>query len=236
MSKIHHSSNGHNPICGLCFQPIKKGERVNDHHPIYKSEGGIETVEVHQTCHVEFHSANGDFKTWDRKGGQNVPAGPAKLFPPQKRDSLVIQIRYWKEILKQGSWACIYSGVSLKDSAISLDHYLPWSFVAHDQLWNLIPTLAVVNSAKSDRLPANAYFEPFVKLQHKGLLISHQTLSERRWEKQVESFIADLKLGDKRDLLDLDNLRRAYQQTVLPLLELAKGLGFSPDWQYQISV
>lgn len=109
-----------------------------------------------------------------------------------------------------------------------------WAFVAHDQLWNLVPTLAVVNSAKSDRLPSNVYFEPFVNLQHRGLFISHQILGERRWEKQVESFIADLKLGDKRDLLDLEKLRRAYQQTVLPLLELAKGLGFFSDWQYRV--
>ena len=69
MSKIHHSSNGHKRICGLCFQPIKNGERVNDHHPIYKSEGGIETVEVHQKCHVQFHSSKGDFREWGRKGG-----------------------------------------------------------------------------------------------------------------------------------------------------------------------
>src|ERR1044071_8934341 len=54
MSAIHHSSNGDKRICGLCFQPIKTGERVNDHHPIYKSEGGIETVEVHQKCHIQF--------------------------------------------------------------------------------------------------------------------------------------------------------------------------------------
>ena len=72
MSKIHESSNSHKRTCVLCQQPIKQGERVNDHHPIYKSEGGIETVEVHQKCHVAFHSSNGDFRKWGRKGGQKT--------------------------------------------------------------------------------------------------------------------------------------------------------------------
>ena len=71
MSKIHHSSNGHKRLCGLCQQPISKGERVNDHHPIYKSEGGTETVEVHEACHRRHHGAPGrdglsDFQRWGR--------------------------------------------------------------------------------------------------------------------------------------------------------------------------
>jgi hypothetical protein len=49
---------------------------------------------------------------------------------------------------------------------------LPWSFVAHDQLWNLTPTSPEVNSSKSDNLPANTYFDRFVDLQHQGLITS----------------------------------------------------------------
>ena len=208
------------------YRISKESEQVIIH------EAWIDYLKKHYSIIISW--ASWKWLEYMQRCNPNVPAVPTKLFPPQKRDSLNVQIRYWKEILKHDSCECIYSGISLKDSTISLDHYLPWSFVAHDQLWNLVPTLAVVNSAKSDRLPANVYFEPFVNLQHRGLFISHQILGERRWEKQVESFIADLKLGDKRDLLDLEKLRRAYQQTVLPLLELAKGLGFFSDWQYRV--
>jgi hypothetical protein len=39
------------------------------HHPKPKSEGGVEVVEVHQSCHVQHHSSQGHFKEWGRKGG-----------------------------------------------------------------------------------------------------------------------------------------------------------------------
>ena len=64
MSTIHHSSYDNKQLCNLCHQPIKQGERVNNHHPIYKSEGGIETVLVHQKCHVQFHSSKDNFRAW----------------------------------------------------------------------------------------------------------------------------------------------------------------------------
>jgi transcriptional regulator with XRE-family HTH domain len=70
----------------------------------------------------------------------NVPAVANKLFPPQERGSLNSQKSYWKLILKQTNLQCIYSKQTLPSHGFSLDHYLPWSFVAHDQPWNLIPT------------------------------------------------------------------------------------------------
>lgn len=167
-----------------------------------------------------------------QRRNQNVPAVSAKLFPPRERAPLVEQTSYWKSVLKHHPFECIYSGTALNDKRISLDHYLPWSFVAHDHLWNLVPTLPEVNSAKSDNLPAVIYFDKFVSLQHRALVISQRHLSEQRWERLVEPFMSDLKFGSGRDLLVLEKLRDAYQLTLMPLLELARNLGFSAGWQY----
>ena len=104
--------------------------------------------------------------------------------------------------------------------------------MAHDHLWNLVPTVTEVNSVKSNNLPASVYFDKFVSLQHRGLVISHRHLSEGKWERFVEPFILDLKFDSKRDLFVLEKLRMAYQLTLLPLLELAKNLGFSTGWKY----
>lgn len=163
---------------------------------------------------------------------QGVPAVSSKLFAPQQRDSLKTQIEYWKIVIKHSDVICIYTNEKLLADKISIDHYLPWSFVAHDQLWNLIPTSPEVNSSKSNNLPANAYFDRFVALQHHGLTITNQYAEARKWEKYIESFITDLRLNDKHDLLDHNKLRRAYEASLKPLLELAKTLGFSSNWRY----
>jgi hypothetical protein len=164
-----------------------------------------------------------------------TPAIASKLFPPAKRDTLARQTKYWRAILGhpgRPQLRCIYSGEILTAEGFALDHYLPWSFVAHDQLWNLVPAPAVVNSAKSNRLPSEDYFRGFVNLQHQGLLIARQTLSEGQFGKLTEDYLADLHLPTLEALLDPERLTRAYEQTIGPLITLATNQGFSPNWQY----
>ncbi|WP_019505247.1 HNH endonuclease domain-containing protein [Pleurocapsa sp. PCC 7319] len=163
----------------------------------------------------------------------NIPNIVSKLFIPQQRDSLSKQTKYWKLILNHQKIKCIYSQIELDKNSISLDHYLPWSFVAHDQLWNLIPTTPSVNSSKSNNIPAEKYFTDFVKLQHQGLTIYAQNNSERKWHNYAEDYIAELKVNKADDLLNIDILNNAYQATLQPLVSLAAIQGFKQNWIYQ---
>ncbi|MDB9446478.1 HNH endonuclease domain-containing protein [Anabaena sp. CS-542/02] len=162
----------------------------------------------------------------------SIPNVVNKLFMPQQRDSLANQTKYWKTILEHQDIKCIYSQVQLNKDEISLDHYLPWSFVAHDQLWNLIPTTKSVNSSKSNNIPSEKYFSNFVKLQYLGLDIYHQKVSQSKWLNDVESFVAELKVNQANDLLNLEILTNAYEKTIQPLSSLATIQGFSANWVY----
>ena len=163
----------------------------------------------------------------------NVPAVANKLFPPQHRDPLKAQTSYWKLVLKHTDVRCIYSGETINSDALALDHYLPWSFVAHNQLWNLVPTLTAVNSAKSNKLPSDIYFDDFVTIQHLGLNISRKQMTESKWNKHIDSYMSDLKLYEKDDLLKLEIIRRAYKSTLTPLISLAASQGFMANWSYK---
>jgi transcriptional regulator with XRE-family HTH domain len=163
----------------------------------------------------------------------SIPALVNKIFMPQQRGSLLSQTKYWKRVLQHKSIECIYSRQLLSLDDIALDHYLPWSFVAHDQLWNLIPVVPSVNSSKSNCLPAQQYFERFVSVQHSGLMVSSEHLERKVWERQVESYINDLRVNNPDDLLNIDSLRKAYETAVLPLLTLAGNQGFTSNWIYR---
>lgn len=163
----------------------------------------------------------------------NTPNIASKIFMPQQRDSLTKQTKYWKVVLSHERMKCIYSNVELDPDRFSIDHYLPWSFVAHDQLWNLIPTTPSVNSSKSNSLPNDKYFKEFVSLQHKGLTISSKHLSKAHWLSYTESYIAELKLSQPTDLLDIEIVRNAYTETMKPLISLATIQGFPKDWVFQ---
>lgn len=167
-----------------------------------------------------------------QKCNPSTPALVNKLFMPSQRESLSKQTKYWKLILeKRPESCCIYSNQILNPTRLSLDHYLPWSFVAHDQLWNLVPVVPEVNSSKSNNLPSQKYFTQFVEIQHFGLVTSHQFMEKKQWEDDVEPYISDLKLS-LDDLLDLDRLKNAYELTLIPLMNLAKNQGFSTEWSF----
>jgi len=163
----------------------------------------------------------------------SVPGIVEKLEPPMMRTSLARQTHWWKEALPRlpAPARCIFSGESLDPSAFSLDHYLPWSLVAHDRLWNLIPVSRSVNSAKSDRLPAPHYLEGLVRTQHAALTILREAWSNSRWNAAVEPWLVDLALS-KDALLDRAKLGAAYESTITPLMLIGGRQGFVQGWEY----
>ncbi|WP_410479158.1 HNH endonuclease domain-containing protein [Pedobacter miscanthi] len=45
------------------------------------------------------------------------------------------------------------------------EHFIPYAFVSHDLIWNLIPADPSFNSPKNDRLPRiEDYFDGFYNL------------------------------------------------------------------------
>jgi transcriptional regulator with XRE-family HTH domain len=167
-----------------------------------------------------------------QKCNVNVPAVANKLFPPQERDSLSNQKSYWRLVLKETKIHCIYSKQPLSLDSFSLDYYLPWAFVAHNQPWNLIPVLPEVNLSKSNFIPDDNYFDEFVNLQHLGLSVSNKIMETQRWNNYVEPYLADLKIADTSSLLDLPILKAAYESTFSPLISIALRQGFT-RWSYR---
>ena len=67
----------------------------------------------------------------------------------------------------RGGVTDIYTGLPVNETDMSLDHFIPWSFVLHDRLWNLAPVSTAINSSKSDSLPdLNQHLENFCTLQY----------------------------------------------------------------------
>ena len=82
----------------------------------------------------------------------NVPGIAEKLDVPRKRQmNLVIQ--YWKKIIEIKPVDEIYLNQPLTSQNISIDHFVPWSYVAHNEFWNLHPTTKRINSKKGNNLP-----------------------------------------------------------------------------------
>ncbi len=102
----------------------------------------------------------------------NVPNITNKIIKPAKRNSLETQKKlYWDIVIKEyGYLECIYTGKKLYKSSYAVEHFLPYQYVVHDLMWNLIPADPIFNSIKSDKLPRfDKYFKSFYEIQHTGV-------------------------------------------------------------------
>lgn len=53
--------------CHFCREAIKPRQKVEYHHPVYKSRSGKKVAPTHKRCHRFHHSKQGDFKAWGKK-------------------------------------------------------------------------------------------------------------------------------------------------------------------------
>lgn len=161
-----------------------------------------------------------------QKHNDNVIGLTEKLEKPTQRN-LTIANDYWKGYLKDNSsLQCIYSNQTISLQNLSLDHFIPWSYVAHDRLWNIIPTPKNVNSAKNDKLPDTAlYFDKFSQLQYQSFIFYIQKEKFKLLEDYSLLFHEELKpiAGFTYDVF-----KNTLQKQIYPQLEIAKNMGFAP--------
>lgn len=176
-----------------------------------------------------------DFAYWNltlflQTRNPNVPAIPNKLIRPDVRNSLTKQHNYWDMVMElNGPIQCIYTDTELHPQDYALDHFIPWSFVCHDLLWNLIPSNGSINSSKSNKLPDLDFYLPkLAALQHHSIKVM---INAGREPKVMEDFVS---LGySAKDLADMssDRFRELYERTFYPINQIALNMGFE-TWKY----
>ena len=160
-----------------------------------------------------------------QKRNPNIPAIPLKLHAPVNRD-LGPARKFWNNILRLVPAHDIYSEELLKPESFSVDHYIPWSFVLHDRLWNLVPTTRESNSSKNDRLPSMDHcFEPFSRLQYSAYELA---IKKNIGRKLLEDF-HDLNIYREEKILPYSLFKQQLYETIMPLFQMAKNSGF-PLW------
>ena len=170
-----------------------------------------------------------------QSNNMGVPAIANKLQAPKRKERMQLQRAFWQDVMTVQPVRCIYSKTDLSSEHFVLDHYVPWHFYTHNHLWNLVPTTAEVNSSKSDRLPANRYYDNFLHLQHCAVRMLAKSPS--KWKTLRESY--EMGLYDAEGQVGFDsltvfeNLKQRYSRVILPAIELAKARGFAGDWEWE---
>lgn len=166
-----------------------------------------------------------------------VPNLASKLLPETERQPLTAMRQIFAKVLSafpqdEILTRCIYTDEALNLSRFDIDHFLPWTFVTHNRMWNLVPIPQSLNSHKSDRVPHSDYLPRIANYHRTFAMYSRRVITKRKWENKIgEPFLSDLRLPDFDSLTDLASMERAFRTNVEPLMELAKSNGFTGDWK-----
>ena len=178
-----------------------------------------------------------DFTFWNltvflQKRNPNVPDVSSKLVKPIQRESLIKQHHFWDAYIEiNGSIKCIYTGKELHKKDYDLDHFIPWSFVSHNLLWNLLPADSSINSSKRNNLPMlDVYLHPFAQMHKKAI----QTIYKKNPNNKIFEDYLTL-YSSIPELINLsDNaFYNVFQKTFSPMVQIAENMGFK-YWQNSI--
>ena len=160
----------------------------------------------------------------------NVPNIPSKLIKKEERNSLSPQHKCWDTAISNGlEVRCLYTNKLLEVKEYDLDHFIPWSFVSHDLLWNLMPADSSINSSKSNKLPDLELYLPKLAEAHQAAL--RINIEKGKQDKLLEDYLSlghtpqDIAMMDREHLLD------CFFQTFTPMNQIALNMGFE-SWKY----
>lgn len=170
-----------------------------------------------------------------QKRNPSVPGIADKLYPPYERKLERVK-KYWRLILSLEPVYEIYGDNILTENDLSIDHFVPWSYVAHDEMWNLNPTTKSINSSKSNNLPDwNTYFEKLVRQEYQSYqMLWKYDVVHKEFDKCAKEHINndDIRYRIYRKGLEFTEFAGELESIILPVYQSAKNCGFT-NWKYQ---
>ena len=104
---------------------------------------------------------------WLQNNNPDVPGLVYKLTSLDEKMRKHENVRkLWNSIMSENEICDVFTDNPLNGKSYDIDHFVPWSFVMNDELWNLMPMDSNLNSSKNNKLPPwEPFFERFARNQ-----------------------------------------------------------------------
>ena len=164
---------------------------------------------------------------WLQNNNPEVPGLVYKLLPMDEKMRKLGKVRnLWEGILAFREITDVFTGKPVVQGQYDVDHFIPWSFVMNDELWNLMPMDSSLNSVKSNKLPQwDPFFSRFAENQYVLYEMIHEKpgihkLYEACWRDNLHSIWAGQELyrpGNTKEMFDIilaRNMRPVYDSAM----------------------
>lgn len=168
---------------------------------------------------------------WLQNNNPEVPGLIYKLAPLDEKMRKLGNVRkLWDGILEKQQIVDVFADKVVDRENYAVDHFVPWSFVMNDELWNLMPTHSSVNSSKSNHLPRwDAFFARFAENQYIMYREIHESegihkLFEKCYQHNLHSIWANRELY--RPGNSSEEFRNILEVNMRPLYDSARRQGY----------
>ena len=110
----------------------------------------------------------------------------SKLDESAKRNNL----SKYRQILFEEfeSKTCFYCGKKLDPNKIDVDHFIPWSFIKDDNLWNFVLACPTCNREKKDKLPDSRFLMELID-RNQHIIIEKNRVEMKNYQSKMLSYI-----------------------------------------------
>ena len=146
--------------------PYTLGESSNINKEIYFNESWRRMIQENTVAilgWIQYEKIK-----WLQNNNPEVPGLVYKLAPMDEKMRKLANVRnLWNEVLVLTEVRDVFTGKIVDPKKYEVDHFIPWSYVMNDELWNLMPMDSSLNSAKSNKLPIwDRFFGAFAENQY----------------------------------------------------------------------
>ncbi len=173
---------------------------------------------------------------WLQNNNPEVPGLIYKLAPMDEKMRKLGHVRkLWEGILDLTPVRDVFTGQPVVPKEYDVDHFIPWSFVMNDELWNLMPMDSSLNSSKSNRLPKwDPFFDAFAGNQYLMYELIHEKPElYKRFEACYRDNLHSIWAG--QELYRKGNSRETFysilEKNMMPVYDSAKRQGYEV-WNY----
>ena len=168
---------------------------------------------------------------WLQDNNPKVPGLIYKLAPMNEKMRKLSNVRkLWEGILEIQGIRDVFTGKEIVPKQYDVDHFIPWSFVMNDELWNLMPMDSSLNSSKSNHLPKwNPFFKDFAYNQYilYGMIHENENI-HKRFEACYRDNLHSIWAG--QELYRKGNTEEEFynilEKNMLPVYESARRQGY----------
>ena len=114
---------------------------------------------------------------WLQNNNPEVPGLVYKLAPLDEKMRKLGKVRkLWNGVLELTEIRDVFKEEPIVFKEYDVDHFVPWSFVMNDELWNLMPMDSSLNSVKSNKLP---HWDPFFERFASNQFVMYELISQK---------------------------------------------------------